>query len=400
MKKATKKRLLIWSTVTVVILVLLIQSLSAKPILVETSKLVKSTLTVTLDHEGKTRVREPFVISAPVSGTLERVALEPGDRVVQGETLIARIQPSLANPLDSRARSESKAMVESAQARVTQSLAEVNMAKSRLSQAQEDLQRSEKLHADKAIADRDLQLAQTEAKTSQDAVKMAMAASESARFELARAQAHALDPSLTTQTDETVDMMAPISGIVLRRIRHSAGSILAGEPIVEVGLAHDLEIIADFLSSDAAQMRPGLKATIGGWGGELLAGEVRRIDPAGFTKISALGVEEQRVNVVIDINEQRPKWQSLGEGFRVDVKVVIWEADDVLLAPTGSLFRQNGNWAVFKVVEDKAQIVVVEIGQNDGRNCQVIEGLSKGDSVVLHPPENLIDGATIEARFN
>jgi HlyD family secretion protein len=399
---------LIWGAAALAGISGLALALMPKPLPVDLETLARGPLRVTLDHEGRTRVRDPYVVSSPIAGRVERIVLEPGDAVVQGQ-VVALIEPNAPDPLDTRARAEAAAAAAAAGARVTAARAEVDRAKSDLALAEADRVRAESLAAAQVVSARDLQAAETAAQSAAEALSMAEAASRAAAFELEAARARLARPvgsaSASSQEKEAravssaTEVLAPIDGVVLRRLRQSASVVPRGEPLLEIGAPEGLEVVADYLSTDAAQIRPGMTALLERWGGDgALQGRVRRVDPAGFTKISALGVEEQRVNVVVDLVDPRSVWTSLGEGFRVEVRIVAWEEAEVLTVPASSLFRHDGGWAVFQLEGSRVRISPVEVGRSDGRRSQVLSGLGAGDAVVTHPPEALADGMRVEER--
>jgi HlyD family secretion protein len=196
-----------------------------------------------------------------------------------------------------------------------------------------------------------------------------------------------------------VRVTAPIAGLILRRAQESEAVVAAGAPLVDIGTLEDLEIVSDLLSTDAVKVKPGASVLIDRWGGEgQLAGRVQRVEPAGFLKVSALGVEEQRVNVIIDFVDPRERRASLGDGFRVEVRIVVWEQKDALVAPTSSLFRADGEWAVFVLDGDRIRRRIVKIGQRNEQSAEVLEGLTAGDRVVAYPGESLTDGAKVRPR--
>jgi HlyD family secretion protein len=195
-----------------------------------------------------------------------------------------------------------------------------------------------------------------------------------------------------------VEVVAPVSGVILKRLRESESVVPAGEPLLEIGEPGRIEIVADFLSTDAVRIQPGAEVLIEGWGGnEPLKGRVRRIEPAGFTKVSALGVEDQRVNVLIDF-ENPSAATRLGDAFRVEVRVIVWHEENVVKAPVGALFRRGNDWAAFVIDGERVRLTTTEIGQRNDQEAQIIKGLSAGQTVVLHPPDTLTDGARVRVR--
>jgi HlyD family secretion protein len=379
---------------------LIIMAMWPKTATVDLAAVKKGPLTITLDEEGKTRVRERFVVSAPVAGRVQRIELEPGDKVVQNQTVIAVFQPADPVLLDIRSRTEAEANVKAAEAGVGRARAEREKAAAADRLARSELARKRSLFNDKLIAQQEFESAESQAQTSEEAVHSAEFSVASAEQEVAMARARLLsvsrDPGALQQP---IILQAPISGVVLKRLRESESIVPAGEPLVELGDPHRLEIVSDFLSTDAVSIRPGYAVQIERWGGEnAVHGRVRRVEPSGFTKVSALGVEEQRVSVLIDFNDPFEAWKRLGDGYRVEVRVIVWQAKDVLKAPTSSLFRHGENWAVFVAENNRARLCPVEAGQRNGSEAQVLKGLSESEIVIVHPSDTIKDGSRIAPR--
>jgi HlyD family secretion protein len=363
---------------------------------VDAARVVRGPMRVTIDEEGETRVRERFVVSAPVAGRLERIELEPGDPVVRGKTIVARLMPAAAPLIDPRERAELSASVEAAQAAVGQARAERARAAAAVARARSSLRRQEALTEAGAISRDELELAQTTLKTAEEEHRAAEFTVTRAEYELQLSRAR-LSPSIAG--GRTVDVLAPVDGTVLRRLRESATVVPVGEPLVEIGDAHNLEIVADLLSTDAVRVSPGNAALIEQWGGsDPLQARVRRVEPSGFMKVSALGVEEQRVNVILDFADANGAVRQLGDGYRVEVRVVIWNEPSVVKVPIGSLFRRGDAWAVFAIEGDRARLKTVRVGQRNDREAQVVEGLAEGTTVVMHPPDTLADDARVTIR--
>jgi HlyD family secretion protein len=352
-------------------------------------------LQVTIDEEGTTRVRERFVVSAPVAGRIERIELEPGDRVVRGKTVVATLAPAAAPLLDVRTNAELTAAVSAAGAAVGQAQAERQRATAVRTRAQSTVERLAKLLKTGAISEDELEAAQTTARSAEEAVRSAEFAVARAEHELQLARAR-LRPS--APGGGVVTVTAPVDGVVLKRLRESASVVPVGEPLLEIGDASSLEIVADLLSTDAVRVQRGAAVIVERWGGSApLEGRVRLVEPSGFMKISALGVEEQRVNVIVDFaGETEP--EGLGDGFRVEVQVVTWRDAAALKVPVGALFRRGEGWAVFTVDDGRARLTPIQLGQRNDREGQVLGGLSEGQTVVLHPPDTLTDGARVRPR--
>jgi HlyD family secretion protein len=260
------------------------------------------------------------------------------------------------------------------------------------------VRRLETLIKSGAISGDELEMAQTTMKSGEDAVRAADFSVARAEHELQLAQAR-LRPS--SGGGATVNVIAPVDGVVLKRLRESASVVPVGEPLLEIGDPRTLEIVSDLLSTDAVRVARGSAVSIEQWGGpHPLAGRVRLVEPSGFTKVSALGVEEQRVNVIVDFAEAADETEpaSLGDGYRVEVRIVIWQDPAALKAPIGALFRRGDDWAVFVVEEGRARLQPVQIGQRNDRDGQVLKGVSEGQTVVVHPPDTLLDGARVRIR--
>jgi HlyD family secretion protein len=362
---------------------------------VDLARVERGPMQVTIDEEGETRVRERFVVSAPVSGRVERIELEPGDPVVRGKTVVARLTPAAAPLIDPRTQAELNAAVEAARAAVEQARAESRRAAAALERARSNLRRQHALLEAGVVSRDELEVAQTTLRTADEEQRAAEFTLARTEYELQLARAR-LKPSAAG--GRALDLVAPVDGVVLKRLRESASVVPVGEPLLEIGDPGHLEVVSDLLSTDAVQVSPGDTVLMEQWGGgRPLAGRVRRVEPSGFMKVSALGVEEQRVNVIIDFADPAAA-RPLGDGYRVEVRVVIWQADSTLKAPTGSLFRRGDEWAAFVVEAGRAHVTAVRLGQRNDREAQVLEGLSEGDTVVMHPPDTLADGVRVRSR--
>jgi HlyD family secretion protein len=399
--------MIIWGVIGVAVVLGIIIAMMPRPVAVDLETVERGPMMVTLDHEGKSRVRDRFVISAPVAGRVQRIELEPGDPVVANETVLAVFQPGAPALLDSRTRAEAEANVSAAAAAVRTAQAQRARVQAETDFAEAEVRRLSSLAERRIIADRMLEEAQAQAEASREALEAAIAAERAAEHQLEAARARLLEPGDVdgasggsgSSQPPSIHLRSPVDGVVLRRLRESEAVVPMGEPLLEVANPEDLEVVADFLSTDVVQMRPGMPVLIDQWGGDkVLRGSVRRIEPAGFMKISALGVEEQRVNIVVDFDDAREAWESLGDEYRVEVSVVIWQTDDVLKVPTSSLFRHGDGWAVFAVNGGKAELREVGIGHRTNLHGEVIDGLAAGDMVIAHPPESVADGVRVEQR--
>jgi HlyD family secretion protein len=355
-------------------------------------------LVVTVDEEGVTRVRDRFVVSAPVSGHVLRIELEPGDRVKRGQ-VVAVLRGEPPPLLDARTRAEAQAAVESATAALGRARAEEERAKATLAQVQRDLIRVRELADSHVVAKQELEAREADAQVAHQTANAAAFAVRTAMSEVQRAQAR-VAPSSVDRPGRMVSVKAPVDGVVLKRLRESEAVVPAGDALVEIGDPASLEIVADLLSTDAVRVKAGARVVIEEWGGEgSLEARVRRIEPAGFMKISALGVEEQRVNVVLDFAESSGAERlALGDGYRVEIRVVMWESEDVLTVPTSALFRHGEAWAVYTIDRGRARRTIIGVGHRTGQMAEVLSGLAPGTRVILHPGDTLVDGARVRER--
>ena len=381
--------------IVAIVVAILAVALWPSAIEIDVATVERGAMQVTIDEEGETRVRERFVVSAPVMGRVERIELEPGDPVVRGKTVVARLMPAPAPLIDVRTQAELAAAVEAARAAVGQSQAELQRATAMRTRAQSTVARLQSLLKSGAISGDELEAAQTTLRSAEEAVHAAEFAVARVEHELQLARAR-LKPS--GAGGGLVTVVAPVDGVVLKRLRESATVVPIGEPLLEIGDPASLEIVSDLLSTDAVRVSRGAPVIIDQWGGSgPLEGLVRRVEPSGFLKVSALGVEEQRVNVVIDFaGETGPG--NLGDGFRVEVRIVTWQEAAVLKAPVGALFRRGEEWAVFLVDGGRARLRPLQVGQRNDREGQILNGLSEGQTVVVHPPDTLTDGARVRVR--
>lgn len=396
------RRFVIWGALAAAVIVGLAFAFRPQAVPVDFAAVEKGALIVTIDEEAETRVQDVFVLSAPVTGRLRRIEAEAGDFVAAGETVVAQIEPADPSFLDVRSETQARAAVQAAESALTLARAELDEAMAESEFAASELRRAEALIRNETISQRALDDARRVFKTRSAAVTTARAAVAMRQFELAEAQALLVSPTETQDLHGNcacLTITAPVSGQILRLIRESEVIVQAGEPLMDIGDPGSLEIVADLLSSDAVRVEPGDAVIIEEWGGTVpLAGEVRRIEPFGFTKVSALGIEEQRVNVIIDITDPPERWGRLGHGYRVETRIVLWRDDDVFKVPLTALFRDGTNWALFVEEDGRARRRIVELGQSNGLEAQIATGLTIGERVVLHPSDRVVDGVLIEAR--
>ena len=366
---------------------------------VDLARVERGPMMVTADDEGETRVRHRFVVSAPVAGQLLRIDLEPGDAVTKDKTVLATVLPAAPLPLDARARAEAEAAAASATAALGAARADLARASASRAFADSDLERYRDLAREKVVSKQVLETKETDARTAAEAHRAAEFAVAGARYQLDMAKARLGQASGGAGPGRALTIVSPVDGVVLRRLRESEAVVAAGQPLLEIGDPIGIEIVSDLLSSEAVKVVPGAKVLVERWGGDRpLHAHVRRVEPSGFTKISALGVEEQRVNVVMDFDEPVDARQRLGDGYRVDVRIILWEGESILKVPTSGLFRRGTEWAAFVVIGGRAGLRTVQVGRRNGTEAEVIGGLREGDLVVLHPADTLKDGSRISGR--
>ncbi len=396
------RRLFVWGGIALVLAVLLVMAFRPQPVVVDLLTVRPGPLQVTVDAEGITEVRDVFTISAPVGGRLQRTPLEVGDAVLRGETVVATIEPSDPAFLDPRAQAESQEELEAAVAARDLAAAELEKAEVEKSFAETELKRARELFASRTVPQRFVDDAERAYRSAAAAVTAAIAALDARKHQVKRARARLITPAAGERNDgdcDCVTLQAPVSGQVLRIFEKSETVVVPGDPLLEIGDPKDLEVVADFLSADAVQVSAGDRALIEGWGGaQPLDARVRRVEPFGFTKISALGIEEQRVNVVFDLVSPPEAWESLGHGYRVIARVVLWEGRDVLTVPVTALFRDGDRWEVFVASDGRARVRTVTPGHRAGLQVEIIDGLGAGEVVVVNPPEHLADGVALQGE--
>lgn len=399
MQRSERRRIVIWGVLGILTVAFLVAALAPRAVSVDLAEVRRGDLVVTLDHEGMTRVRDRFTIAAPFHGRVQRITLEPGDPVIAGETVLAAFRPTDPVPLDLRSRTMAEAQLRAAEAALDRARAEREWIQAEREFALAAHQRARQLAAEGFLPEEALEAAATEARARSEALEAADAAVRTVRHELEAAHGALLEAGGGGQGLAAIELRSPVSGVVLRRLRESEAPVPAGEPLLEVADPADLEVIADYLSADAVRIRAGMPVLLEQWGGALeLRGRVRRVEPSGFMKISALGVEEQRVWVVIDLEDPREAWQALGDGYRVEVRVVTTERSDVVLAPTTALFRREGDWAVFVRDGSRVRLRGVTVGERTPLEAEILDGLAPGEHVVIHPSDAVADGVRITFR--
>ena len=385
---------------TVAVGILLAWGMWPQPVMVETAHAKRAPMSVTIDEEGRTRVIDRYVVSAPVAGVACRVQQEVGDPVEQGQVLLL-ITPLESEVLDPRSRALAKARVAAAAAALRASSEQARAAAADDEYAANELERLRPLMDRGLISREAFDRARTTASTAAAARRSADFAVEVARYEL-EAMRTALEYSAASPSGapaERVPVRAPINGRILKVEHECEGPVLTGEPLFEIGDPDALEIEVDVLSSDAVRINPGMDVLFNRWGGEhTLRGIVRNIEPIGFTKVSALGVEEQRVLVISDFVSPAAQWQRLGDGYRVEARFVLWQGDDVLQVPASSLFRYDDGWALFVIADNRAVRRRVQVGQRNGLSAQILDGVDEGETVIVHPSDKVEDDTRVRPR--
>lgn len=346
-------------------------------------------LEITVDEEGETRVRERFTVAAPVTGRLARISLDAGDPVEAGQVVVEMVPQAL----DPRFLAEARARQQAALAQTREADARVAQAAAALAQARRNADRARRLARNKTISAEELESAILEETTRSKESEVAHYAARTAAHNLEATEAALLSSGEDTAGNASIAVRAPVRGTVLRLFEESARVVMVGSPILEIGDPSDLEIVVDVLSTDAVRISPGAAVRLEDWGGELpLEARVRRVEPSGFTKVSALGVEEQRVNVIADFVTPPA---GLGDGYRLEARIVTWRSDAVLKVPTGALFRRRDVWRVFRVENQRASEREVRIGHRNALEAEVLDGLAEGDYVVVHPSDLVADGVRV-----
>ena len=373
-----------------------------KPIAVDLATVAKGPMEVTVDDEGKTRVRHVYTVSAPIGGKVLRISppRHVGDAVTADETIVAVMQPTVPSFHDARTHEELEAAFGAADASVKLAEAEVRRVEAALTYAKTDLERAVTLARTDAMSRKSLDRAKLEVETSEAALASAKAQLEVRRNERASVAARRTEPTLENASNQAccIQLRAPVTGRILKIIQESEAVVPPGAPLVEIGDPQDIEVVADLLSTDAVRIPPEASVRIDGWGGAPLQGKVIRVDPAGFLKVSALGIEEQRVRVTMDFLESPEAWSRLGHDYRVIVHVTVWSSNDALTVPVAALFRQGDAWAVFSVRDGRAQVTPVTIGQRNNRVAEIRTGLAPGERVILHPSDRIKDGVAVAQR--
>ena len=375
------------------VVALLTMWLRPAPARVDAAQAQRGPMLVTVDGEGKTRVRDRYVVATPIGGQLRRITLKRGDAVARGQ-VIAQIEPPPLAPLDPRQRAEAIARVNAAEDARQEIGQMVNRNQASYEQTRRDLERCEILARSGDISRQELEKARTAVTTSLREYEAARSKSQTAAHEVEVARAALLAANQRSAQSSVVKVHAPTGGKVLRIIEESERVVAAGAPLVELSNPSKLEVVIELLSTDAVKVSPGAPVLIEGWGGpEALEARVRLIEPSAFTKVSALGIEEQRVNVVADLVTPST---TLGDGYRVEGRIVIWQADNVLKVPVSAIFRRGESWSVFVIENGEAQLREVEIGQRTPFEVEIKSGLDENTKVIIHPSNEISDGSRVD----
>jgi HlyD family secretion protein len=370
-----------------------------EPVTVDLQAVERGAVAVTIAEEGRTRVKEVFVVSAPIAGRLRRIELKPGDPVRADDTVLALVEPAVPPFLDARSRAQAEAEARAAEAGRDLAAAELEKARAELAFAESEMKRVSSLATNETASRRALEQASMLQRAGRAGVGTAEAALRLRQHEMEVARAKLMDPEPADAVlDRCIRVRSPVNGTVLRLLQESEAVVTAGTPLVEIGDPAAIEVVAEVLTTEAVRLSPGTEVVVERWGGADLAGRVRRVEPHGFIKVSALGVEERRVLVIVDLQAPPEAHAALGHGFRVDLRFVLARAADVPKLPVGALFRQGGGWAVFAAENGVARVRPVRIGLMDDHEAELLEGLAPGAQVIVHPSDRVEDGVAVVPR--
>ena len=408
--RANWSKHLLWGVVAGLAVIGLVWFAWPAPVAVDLAVVTKGPMEVTIDDDGKTHVRHIYTVSAPIAGKVLRISHPPGegeisrhvgDEVVANDTVVAVMQPTTPGFVDLRSRQEIEAAVAAAEGYVKYTESEVRRLEAAVAFYRNELARAQSLARTQTISAQALDKAKFDVETNEAALLSAKAQVEVWQGVRRSLAARLIDPSNTTgMTDPIccVQIRAPVTGRVLKIVQESEAVVQTGTPLIEIGDPLDLEVVADLLSTDAVQIAPGSSVRIDGWGGSSIRGRVTRVDPAGFLKVSALGIEEQRVRTTIDFVDPPETWSRLGHDYRVVVHVTVWNAEKAWSVPVGALFRKGEEWAVFSVKDGRARTALVKIGHRNSRMAEILSGVAEGDRIVLHPSDRIREGVAVSER--
>lgn len=384
----------------VLVVALLAWAFAPRPLEVEAASVTRGHFEASIEEDGKTRLRDRYVVSAPLAGVLSRITLREGDTVA-ADAVVGSLRPVLSPMLDDRSRREQQARVEAAQAMVQRAAARTEAARVALQQARNELQRSEQLARQGFVSPTQIDTQRLAAQGAQQEVEAAASDRHVAEHDLEQARAAlGIVRGGEPATVRNFELRAPITGQVLRVLQPSEATVAPGTALIELGDIRALEVVAELLTTDALQAKPGSRVLIDRWGGDgVLEGRVRRVEPGAFTKVSALGVEEQRVRVIIDITSPAERWQALGDGYRVSVRVITLALDDALKVPVSAVFPQpGGGMAVYRLEGGRAHLQPVQLGARNGNEAWLKQGPPAGSQVIVYPPAALRDGLRVTLR--
>lgn len=400
LKSATSSRRLVWAGVAGVLGLFFVWAFWPSAVLVDLEEVTVGKMSVYVEGEGRTRVKDVYQISAPVTGRVLRIEAESGDMVIAKKTILAIIEPADPSFLDTRTRAEAEAAVQAAEDAQTQAEAALEQTRAQLKFSKRELERTRLLAAQGTVSKRALEKSELDWATRVAEVKSAEATFKVRAHELQTASARLIAPSdsHSGNGDCCIEIKSPIEGTVLRVLQESEGVVAVGTTLLEVGDPRDLEVVVDLLTIDAVSLKEGADVKIENWGGATLAGKVRRIAPYGYSKISVLGIEEQRIDVVIDFNEDQTVPRELGHGFRVETSILEWQGSNITIVPISAMFRSGGQWSVYLNDDGRAVQKIITVGHINKYVAEVIDGLTLGDMVVARPGDKVSDGARISAR--
>lgn len=389
---------LLWGVLLIAIGIVAALSMNPTPVAVEFATAKTGPLRVFVQEDGKTRIREKYTVSAPVSGRVSRIELNPGDLCTE-KTLLAVILPSDPAILDARARAEALAQVQAAESAVKRAKSAREQAKINFELSQSKFERAKKLLASKAVSQDEFDILEAERLSDAQSIQTTQFDEEIAQYEweMAKAAVQQFDSQDEDPSVNPFELFSPITGRVLRVIQESSAVVAVGTPLIEIGDPRNLEIEIDVLSTDAVRIKQGSEVSVEHWGGDTpLTGYVRVVEPGAFTKVSSLGVEEQRVNVIADFNEPPERIASLGDGYRVEARITVNHLNEALLIPNSALFRHQREWHVLAIVDGKAELREVVIGLQNDAQTQITGGLTDGERVIVYPSDTLKPGSPVQ----
>jgi len=399
MNVALRRKLFVIIIIAVVVLAT-VYGFLPKTQQVDIVNVARGPLQVTIEEEGRTRLKDRFIISAPIAGYMRRIDKKVGDPVKKGQTVVV-LEPLRSQSLDPRSRAEAEVTVSAAEASLNAAIEKERATTADADYIEKRLERISNLYSKAYVAKDQFEQTESEAKKARAVQRSAKAAIDVARSELERAKTTLQNFSPPKKTGKyiAVYVSSPVSGNIFRIYRESEGAVNVGEPLMDIGNSKNLEVRVEVLSSDAVKIKKGTNVLFKRWGQEEpLTGRVRIVEPAGFTKISSLGVEEQRVLIIADITSPPEKWRALGDGYRLEAHFIVWEGKDILQVPTSALFRSGKDWAVFVEEKGKARRRLVEVGQRTGLTAEIISGLQESERVVAYPDDSVSDSTKIKPR--